>query len=263
MRAAPAALIALLPAALAAPAGLAAAPQTVDEIRACARANLPERSSVQEIELETHDRVGGGRTLRARAYWKRFGAGYRLLLRVDRPLDLRGAAFLAIEGDDEDAMYMYLPAVKRVRRITQKMVSDRLWGTDFSYEEVRRLPVLVAYGPGERLADAEVAGRPVYVLATEPPPRGGAAHERAVTSIDRATCVALETELHEPGGEVRKVLRADPASLTLEAGRWSARVLEMSDRREGTSTALRVLAVEHDPELPDRLFSPSRLSKAR
>ena len=58
------------------------------------------------------------------------------------PKDDRGIAFLKIEHDNrDDEMRMWLPAFKKVRRISSKKKSDSFMGSDLSFEDLsnRRL----------------------------------------------------------------------------------------------------------------------------
>ena len=51
------------------------------------------------------------------------------------PKDDRGVSFLKVEHDNgEDEMRMWLPAFKRVRRISAKKKGDSFMGSDLSYE---------------------------------------------------------------------------------------------------------------------------------
>ncbi|SVB21427.1 uncharacterized protein METZ01_LOCUS174281, partial [marine metagenome] len=53
------------------------------------------------------------------------------------PKDDKGVAFLKIEHDDkDDEMRMWLPAFKRVRRISAKKKGDSFMGSDLSYEDM-------------------------------------------------------------------------------------------------------------------------------
>jgi hypothetical protein len=241
-------------------------PETPDEIMACVRRNLPERTSVQSIELRSRDRAGSERILRSRLYWKRFEGGQpRVLIRVDEPPDLRGASYLLIDAEDAgpSEIFVHLPAVGRVRRVTQKTVSDSLWGTDFSYDDMRQLQWHAADGARSRLPDAVVSDRAVYVLALEPRPEGETAYRRIVSSVDRETCVVLRVEFYERGERPRKLLRADVGSLAEQNGRWLARKLEMRDLRDDTTSWLEILEVENDVEVPDRVFNPTLLDRVR
>ena len=53
------------------------------------------------------------------------------------PKDDKGVAFLKIEHDDkDDEMRMWLPAFKKVRRISSKKKGDAFMGSDLSYEDL-------------------------------------------------------------------------------------------------------------------------------
>jgi hypothetical protein len=232
----------LLAALLLAPPALAL--ETAEEIRACVRGNLPARTSVQTIELESLDRAGGRRTLVARLHWKRFGEGqHRLRIRVDKPLDLRGSSYLVIEKDSTDDMFMYLPAVQKVRRITSGMISDSLWGTDFGYEDIKHLQGIAAEGAVER--------------------SGESTYSKIVSFVARDNCIAIKTDFYERGDAPRKVLLADLDQLTREGDRWSARSLEMRDLESQTTSRLRVVETRDDVEIPDRTFNPTLLGRGR
>ncbi len=252
---------------LLAPAGTGAAPaalETPEEIRACMARNLPERTTQQTLELESRDRAGAARTLGVRLFWKRSVSGQpRVLLRVDSPPDLKGAGYVLIERDGAEEMFTYLPSVQKVRRITSKMASSQLWGTDFSYEDVKQLQGIVRHGASERLPDVDLDGRSVRVLALTPAADAVSAYRRIVWHVDPETCVALRTDFFEAGEAPRKVLRSDPASLAKEGDRWLAHELVMSDDRTGTTTRLKVLRVQNDVELSDSLFNPNLLPRAR
>ena len=234
--------------------------KTAEEVSECVRGNLPERTSREQIELESLDRAGGRRTLEAKLEWKRADEP-RLRITVEAPSDLRGAAYLVIEKPGDDDMFMYVPAARRVRRIAGAMLEGELWGTDFSYEDIKQVQGMTGSGGLARLPDADVSGRPVWVVAHRPDGSEGSSYTRIVVYVDRDTCVALRTEFFQRGERPRKVLVADPESLLQVDGRWLAQSLEMQDLRDQTRSWLRVLNVEHDVEIPERVFSVTRLGQ--
>jgi len=240
----------------------ASALETAEEIRACVRDNLPKRTSVQTIELESLDRAGGRRTMVARLHWKRFADGrYRLRIRVEMPPDLRGSTYLVIEKDGNDDMFMYLPATHRVRRITSGMISDSLWGTDFGYEDIKHLQGIAAEGAVERLPDTFMEDQPVYVLSTVPASNAESSYSKIVSYIERKSCLAIRTEFYERGDVPRKLLLADVARVTHEESRWLARSVEMRDLRSETRSQLRVIETRDDVKIPDRTFNPTLLGR--
>jgi hypothetical protein len=241
-----------------------AALETVEEVRECTRGNFPERNSLQTIELVARDRAGGERTLDARLHWKRGKErSARIMIRVDRPSDLRGSSYLLIEKRGRDDMFMYLPAMQKVRRISAGMLSGQLWGTDFSYEDVKQLQGIAADGETERLPDARIAGRSTYVLSLVPDSNEESSYRRIVSYVDQETCVPLKIEFYERGDRLRKLLLADPDRVDQVDGRWIARELEMRDVRDETQTWLRTGKVVHDGKISDRSFDPGRFYLGR
>ena len=100
------------------------------------------------------------------------------------PKDDRGIAFLKIEHENRDAeMRMWLPAFKKVRRISSKKKSDSFMGSDLSFEDLsnRRLNS----NDYKRLEDAKWLGRDCYVLETVPKKESKSNYARHVSWIDK------------------------------------------------------------------------------
>jgi hypothetical protein len=143
------------------------------------------------------------------------------------------------------------------------MLSDQLWGTDFSYEDIKQLQGIATDGASERLPDTEVAGRPAYVLALVPTAEESSSYTRIVSAIDRETCVTLRTEFYERGESARKVLDADAAEIRPVAGRFVAHAFEMRDLRDETRSWLRIRKIAHDVSIPSKIFNPALLGRGR
>src|SRR3546814_18541356 len=60
-------------------------------------------------------------------------------MRISAPGDLAGASYLLRERDNGDEMYVYIPALSKVRRVSGAAVDGSLWGTDLSFADVKQL----------------------------------------------------------------------------------------------------------------------------
>lgn len=70
------------------------------------------------------------------------GDGDKNLMVFKKPLDVQGTAFLSyshISGPDDQ--WIYLPALKRVKRISSRTKSGSFMGSDFSYEDLASFEV--------------------------------------------------------------------------------------------------------------------------
>lgn len=237
---------------------------TPESVASCMRANLPRSTAVQDVEMISRDRLGSERTISAHILWKRFDDGYsRVLVRFTAPEDISGAAFLLIETEGRADMFLYLPELRKTRRITTQTLRGSIYGTDFSYEDFERLQGFVKGEQRRQLPDAEIGGRAVVVIEARPAPGESSPYTRVVSWIDRETCVPLRTELYERGDRLRKLLLADPERVTHEGESWVPRELEMRDLRDETLTRLRLLSFERGVKIPDRSFKLGRLGRGR
>jgi hypothetical protein len=235
-----------------------------DAVKACIRARYPYDSSVQSITFISSDRGGGTREMKARIHWRRAEDGMsNVLMRLSSPPDMRGAGLLLLEHEKRNDVFMYLPELKRVRRVTGHSLSSSVFGTDFSYEEFEWLQGMGRRGTSTRLADAVIAARPVHVVESRPASDSSSAYERMVTYVDGEHCVPLQVEFYAAGGQLRKVLTADPEQIRHEGTVPVPRRFEMRNLRQETSTEVHVETVELGPKQKRALFTSRNLESGR
>lgn len=248
----------LVPGVALAEAGPAASPATgadVDSVRSCMRANLPESSSQQEIELNAVDRNGSERNLEVKISWRQEEGRVQANVRVDAPPDLAGASYLLLERESRDDLYMYLPAANRSRRVVGGMMEQPVWGTDFSYEDIKRLQGVMDDGRLERLEDTDVDDRPAFRLALTPAKAEESPYSRIVFFVDQKTCVTSKIDFYDGTEKPAKQLIADPAGFVQQQERWYPSRLRITDLGDQSYTDMVVEQIEFDPDLPKRLFS--------
>ena len=159
------------------------------------------------------------------------------------------------ENGGRDAIYMYLAALQRVRRVQGQQAAESLWGTDFSYEDVKQVQGILTSGKTEKLADETLADRKVWVLSVTPAEADVSNYMKVVSYVDQQTCVVLQTEFFEREGQPRKRLTADATSLAQLGDRRVVKEYLMQDLRDETQTTLSLSNIEHDQDIPSRLFS--------
>jgi hypothetical protein len=230
--------------------------------RACLERNSPKSTVSFRAEFAKVDRLGGERHSRATVIGKKFAADglRRIVLRFDRPPEVRDTAMLMIESTTGPSdFYVWSPDERRVRRIASRS-NGGLFGTDFSYDDFENWRSFQKHGHSERLPDAVVADRPVYVLESEAAEGEESSYERVVTSIDQESCVVLKVDSYEPGAKLRKVLRADPTKVQKIGALAFAGALELEDVIDGTRTRVTIDQVKLDAQIPDSRFRPADLS---
>ncbi len=239
------------------------ADESLQKMLDCMRVNIPAALRVQRIELETTDRAGAAHTIKGRLYsMLEAGDGSlgsaRAMLRIDAPEYLAGAAFLVREGKPGagDEMYVFLPTVKRVRRVIGDGGYDAMLGTNFSYADFKQIENGFGDVPASLEAPQEIEQRPVYVVSlTARPGASGNGYSAIRSWVDQKTCVALKVDFYD-GPNVRKEFSAPAAALRQFGADWYLSRAQMRDLRDGTSTQLRVVDVSSGGQPEPRLFDP-------
>lgn len=75
---------------------------------------------------------------------KDYGKDTKSITYFESPADVKGTGFLQSEYDDpskEDDRWLYLPALKKVRRITGSSKNEYFMGTDFTYDDIGKRAV--------------------------------------------------------------------------------------------------------------------------
>jgi len=230
-------------------------------IEACMKGNLPETTSVQSIELRARDRSHYESVLQADVYLKRIDdENSRLMMYFREPVDIRSARFLVVQKQPQNDMYIYMPGLFKVRRITSKKISSSIMGTDFSYEDFERLQGVLTDLSASQLPDQVLAGRPVHVLESHPDEQSG--YARITSYIDRESCIAIRTDFYENNNVLRKQMTVEPDKLKRQDGIWYPSTLLMKDFRDKTETRLTVTGLTLGTTLPDDLFDETKLKQA-
>jgi len=243
-------------------AASAIAAEIPEVVKTCVEKNMPKSTAVQSIELTARDRSGYEQVLLADVYWKRDADNKsRLLMHFEEPADVRNARFLIIENQPENDMYIYMPGLFKVRKITSKRISSSILGTDFSYEDYERLHGILQDLKAEQYPDEVLDGRPVYVVNSYPGETSG--YDKISSYIDKQTCVTLKVELFEHGHQLRKTMTVDPADIQPVGDIQVPRALVMRDVRDKTQTRLVILEIRTGDPLDDALFDPEQLKQQK
>jgi outer membrane lipoprotein-sorting protein len=119
------------------------------------------------------------------------------------PADDKGVAFLKIEHNySDDEMRIWLPAFKKVRRISSKKRSDSFMGSDMSYEDMstRQLDKYTFNIIGQEVYDSTSC----YLLESIPKIDIRTEYTKHVTWVDINLFLPLKEESYDKSGEILK-----------------------------------------------------------
>lgn len=187
--------------------------------------------------------------------------GDKSLTVFDDPRDVKGTAFLNYThkaGDDDQ--WLFLPALKRVKRISSRNKSGSFMGSEFSYEDISSQEMeKYSY----RLVGKErIDGRECFVVEFVPVDGKNSGYTRQVTWIDAEEYRTLKVEYYDRRNAHLKTLVLSGYDLYL--GRfWRASRMEMQNHQSGKSTVLEFSGYRFATGLNDKDFTKNSLKRVR
>ena len=224
----------------------------------------PEPNTVRALRLTAHDQAGEKTVLVLRLYGRRDEHGLgQLFLRVEAPKALRGTSLLMLqrEGGESD-IYLASPQQPTPRPIRGEERTQRMFGTDFSYEDLERVQHGWRPGAAEiaELPAEPVNDRPVYVVEVRP---RDSIWERIVFALDQESCLPLRIRFFRPGKKLPgKELTSDWHSHVKHGDLWVLHSAIMYDREAGTTTHLMLDSHAQESLLPGDQFTIEGLEHA-
>jgi hypothetical protein len=188
------------------------------------------------------------------------GDGDRTLFVFDRPRDVRGTAFLVHAHKEEaDDQWLYLPALKRVKRISSSNQSGSFMGSEFAYEDLT--PQAVEKFTYRYLRD-EPCGPSTCTVSERFPVDRKSGYSRQVVWRDKEELRVWKVEYYDRKDAHLKTLTLDDYQQYL--GRyWRAGEMTMENHLTGKSTVLTWTDYRFGTDLDKRDFTRTGLRRAR
>ncbi|MDX9999807.1 MAG: outer membrane lipoprotein-sorting protein [Polyangia bacterium] len=214
-------------------------------------------SEAQVTMILTSSR-GTQRERRLMVWSQRLGKRVRSLVRIVSPPDVAGTSFLLTEraggGDD---MHLYIPALKRARRLVGRARRGQFLGSDFTYADLETKELRDA--SHRRLPDEKIGRFPCHVIEAKPRPGADSQYGKVVAFVRKDNFVTIRLEMYDDKGALQKQL------FVRRLGRTGTRTVikesRMVNKREGSSTLLRLDSTRSLTSRPDEIFTVRNLAR--
>ncbi|WP_428479271.1 outer membrane lipoprotein-sorting protein [Photobacterium japonica] len=178
----------------------------------------------------------------------------------DQPRDVKGTAFLNFSHTAKpDDQWLYLPALKRVKRIASRNKSGPFMGSEFAYEDLSSFE-LEKY-TFTYLNDATINGEASYVLE-QIPTDDYSGYTRQVVWLDKTHLRPLKMDFYDRRQALLKTLAFSEYKQYLNKY-WRAHKMVMTNHQTGKKTTLTTEDLQFQTGLSDRDFSQQSLKRAR
>ena len=188
------------------------------------------------------------------------GDGDKSLSVFSKPRDIKGTAFLsythALEADEQ---WIYLPALKRVKRISSSNKSGPYLGSEFAFEDLTSFEVSkYSY---KYLKDDVLNGIESFVVESYPKYEFSG-YTRHIVWIDKVRYIPLKTDYYDRKNSLLKTLENKDYKQYLEKY-WRASEMLMTNHQNGKSTILLWENYSFRNGLTDRNFDRNTLKRSR
>lgn len=178
----------------------------------------------------------------------------------DEPKDVRGTAFLnhSYVGKPDD-QWLYLPALKRVKRIASRNKSGPFMGSEFSYEDLSSFELekfKFTY-----LRD-EVLNAEASFVVEQIPTDEFSGYSKLISWLDQKDYKVLKIEFYDKKNSLLKTLEFKDYQLYLKKY-WRPLTMQMKNHQTGKSTDLIMHDIQFGKGRTDADFDTNALQRSR
>jgi len=186
--------------------------------------------------------------------------GDKSLTIFDTPRDVKGTAFLSFSHPtSNDEQWLYLPALKRVKKISSRNKSGSFMGSEFSFEDLTSFEVEKYHY--KYIKDEVINGMDCFVVETYPVDRFSG-YKKRILWIDKKEYRTLKIDFYDRKNSLLKTLTMSDFNQYLKHY-WRASKLEMINHQSGKSTILTWKDYQFKTGLKEKDFNKNALKRAR
>ncbi len=223
-------------------------------------------NGTSNMEMTLIDKRGKTRVRKITTFMKDFGEDTYRILFFKSPADVKDTGFLTYDYDDnekDDDQWLYLPALRKTKRIATSDKSGSFMGSDFNYSDMTSKD-LEDYD-FKLLKEGEVRGAKVWLIESTPRSRDvidETGYTKSVIFVrqDNYFVVRLVHWVH--GGNRLKYL--DVVKLEQIDGVWTGLEVTMTTKQGKKTlhkTVLKYSGVKYNQNHDDNMFTIRRLEK--
>lgn len=195
------------------------------------------------------------------SFRKDFGKDKKSIMYFKAPNDIKGTGYLSWEYDEigkEDDKWLYLPALKKTRRISGANKNDSFMGSDFSYDDL-----------GDRNVDEDIhqlinteiiKGTECYVVLSTPKD-SDYQYSKVISWIRKDNFILYKADFYNKQNKLYKQLFIEEFAEI--QGYLTVNKMIMKDLLRKHRTILEFNNIVYDLPLKDKLFNLQNLNRAR
>jgi len=204
------------------------------------------------------NKSGKKRVRKIKQFTKDFGKVEKSIMFFQSPADVKNTSFMnwSYDSDKSDDQWIYLPALKKTKRLSSDSKSDYFMGSDFTYDDL-----------GDRKLDADkhkllreetVNGFKCYVVESVSKDEDYM-YTKTVTWINKSNFVGVKKEFYDEDGDLLKILSIK--STKKISGFWVIMKSEMKNVQKNHKTVIELSNIVINSGVSDSKFTERMMTR--
>ncbi len=212
-----------------------------------------------DMKMTLINKKGGKRVRNIHQFYKDYGNVEKKILFFKSPADVKNTSFMNWSYDDankDDDQWLYLPALKKVKRISSSSKDNEFMGSDFTYADMeKRHPDEDVH---KLLKSEKFNGEDCWVVEATPKDEDDM-YSKKVAWISKSKLLPMKMDYYDEDGELLKTLTINKIQ---KIGKyWVITDETMHNKQKNHKTHILISNMKVDQGLSDSKFTQRAMRK--
>src|SRR6056297_2392013 len=212
-----------------------------------------------ELSMHLIDSRNNERVRNIKQFSKDYGKEEKSIMFFLSPADVKNTSFMNWSYDDpskDDDQWIYLPALRKVKRISSDSKDDYFMGSDFTYDDLGdRHP---SEDQHKLLRTETLKGEECYVVESVSKDQGYM-YSKTITWVIKDIWIGLKKEFYDEDGDLLKILKVHNYEKIKDY--WVITSTEMHNVQDDHTTKMQLSNVQVDIGVDDMKFTERNMTR--
>lgn len=226
---------------------------------------------ISHIKMTMINKKGDTRTREAVTYRKNFDEERRTFLVFKNPSNVEGTSFLTYDysiASKDDDQWLYLPSLRKVRRISSSDRGDYFLGTDFTYEDIKKSGKVelndfdFSHQGRENIAvnDAQIDAIKIEATPKNKALKKALGFGNSTIWVNPENWIIVKIHYEDRKGRALRTYTAN--DIRKVEGVWSKHVLEVTNHKTGHFSRFELSDLDYNTAIADKRFNKRAMKKS-
>ena len=221
---------------------------------------------IQNFDLLLTNKKGKTQTRKTVIYRKDYEDQRKSMFVFQSPSNVKGTGFMSFDYNSatkDDDQWLYLPALKKTRRISAASRGDYFLGTDLTYEDIKLGSKMSATDyTVKTLKEVVLDGHKCYLVQSLPKSdkiKKELGYSKVLTWVDATLWMVRKSKHWDEAGNLLKTIHIK--SIEKVAGIWTIKKIEAVNIKTGHKTSITISKVDYKSAVSDDIFTEESLMR--